>query len=238
MATARTPPLSQLTAGGVDKFPRNVPDGRKGVDVPDPGALSFGKPPSIMRSMTDPTLSTAPRTRLYVEDPLAEGVALGLDAQRAHYLRHVLRLEHGDAVALFNGRDGEYAARIDGFGKGWCSLTVGHRRRAQQAGPDVWLLFAPVKRTRIDFIAEKASELGAAVVWPVLTRRTDVARVNVERLRANAIEAAEQCERLDVPELREPRPLDRILGSWPAGRPLLVCAESGPARPLAAALAD
>lgn len=174
-------------------------------------------------------------TRLHVEEPLAEGAAVGLDAERSHYLRTVLRLERGAHVALFNGRDGEWLARIDAVGKGWCSLAVLRRTRPQEPPPDLWLLFAPIKRARIDTVAEKASELGCSVIWPVLTRRTDVARVNLDRLRANAVEAAEQCERLGVPELREPERLERVLASWPEGRTLLLCAESGRATPIAEA---
>ena len=152
--------------------------------------------------------------------PLSEGATVGLDHERAHYLRHVLRLDRGDRVALFNGRDGEWAARIDGFGKGWCSLAVESQRRAQAPEPDLWLLFAPIKRARIDFVAEKAAELGASAVWPVITRHTDVARVNTDRLRANAIEAAEQCERLTVPEIREPVRLDQAMAGWDPATPL------------------
>ncbi|EWY38156.1 16S rRNA methyltransferase [Skermanella stibiiresistens SB22] len=178
-----------------------------------------------------------PKTRLHVDEPLAAGATVGLDHERAHYLRHVLRLDRGDRVALFNGRDGEWSARIDGFGKGWCSLAVDRQRRPQAPEPDLWLLFAPIKRTRIDFVAEKAAELGASVVWPVLTRHTDVARVNVDRLRANAIEAAEQCERLTVPDLREPAKLDQVTRDWSSDRTILLCAEAGPVKPIAAAVA-
>ena len=181
---------------------------------------------------------TPVKTRLYVEEALSEGATVGLDHERAHYLRHVLRLDRGDRVALFNGRDGEWTARIDGFGKGWCSLAVEIQRRAQADEPDLWLLFAPIKRARIDFVAEKAAELGASAVWPVITRHTDVARVNTDRLRANAIEAAEQCERLTVPEIREPVRLDQAMAGWDPQRPLLLCAEAGPVRPIAAALVD
>lgn len=102
---------------------------------------------------------TPVKTRLYVEEALSEGATVGLDHERAHYLRHVLRLDRGDRVALFNGRDGEWAARIDGFGKGWCSLAVEIQRRAQADEPDLWLLFAPIKRARIDFVAEKRRSL-------------------------------------------------------------------------------
>jgi len=177
-----------------------------------------------------------PKTRLYVDSPLAEGLSVGLDHERAHFLRHVLRLERGDPVAVFNGRDGEWRAVIDGFGKGWCSLTVASLRRPQSGSPDLWLLFAPLKKGRIDFVAEKATEMGVSRLWPVFTRRTDPNRVNTDRLRANAIEAAEQCERLTVPDIVEPVPLERALAGWPAGRTLYLCAEAGAARPIAEAM--
>lgn len=181
-------------------------------------------------------MSTAIKTRLYVDSPLAEDQSVGLDHERAHFLRHVLRLDRGDAVAVFNGRDGEWLARIDGFGKGWCSLTVAEPRRTQAGEPDLWLLFAPIKKGRIDFVAEKATEMGVSRLWPVFTRRTDPNRVNLDRLRANAVEAAEQCERLTVPDLSDPVPLSRALADWPAGRTLFLCAESGAARPAAEAM--
>ena len=171
-------------------------------------------------------------TRLYVDDPLEAERTLGLDHGRAHFLRSVLRLARGAQLALFNGRDGEWLARIDGLGKGWASLVVESRRRPQDRPPDLWLLFAPIKRARIDFLVEKATELGVSVLQPVVTRHTDVTRVNTGRLAANAREAAEQCERLSVPEVREPSELFACLALWPPGRRLLVCAESGAARPL------
>ena len=178
------------------------------------------------------------KTRLYVDSPLAEGQSVGLDHERAHFLRHVLRLDRGDPVAVFNGRDGEWLAVIDGFGKGWCSLTVSARRREQDMTPDLWLLFAPLKKGRIDFVAEKATEMGVSRLWPVFTRRTDPNRVNIDRLRANAVEAAEQCERLSVPEMGEAVPLDRALAGWSADRRLYLCAEAGSARPIADVLRD
>jgi len=175
-------------------------------------------------------------TRLYGEGELSAGRELGLDHTRAHYLRSVLRLQQGARVAVFNARDGEWLARIDGLGKGWCSLAVEGQRRAPAAEPDVWLAFAPIKRARIDFLAEKATELGCSVLQPVLTRRTAVSRVNLDRLAANAREAAEQCGRLGVPEVREPLALPALLADWPADRRLLLCAESGTALPIAEAL--
>ena len=180
---------------------------------------------------------TRVETRLHVEEPLAAGREIGLDHGRAHFLRSVLRLLRGAPVAVFNARDGEWLARIDGLGKGWCSLAVQAQRRAPAPEPDVWTVFAPIKRARIDFLAEKATELGCAVLQPVITQRTAVSRVNVERLAANAREAAEQCSRLSVPEVREPVALADLLAAWPAERRLLLCAEAGPAKPIAEALA-
>jgi 16S rRNA (uracil1498-N3)-methyltransferase len=177
-------------------------------------------------------------TRLYLDEDLDEGRTLGLDHARAHYLRSVLRLARGAELTLFNGRDGEWLARLDGLGKGWASLTVGPRLRAQDASPDLWLVFAPIKRARIDFLAEKATELGVALLQPVMTRHTAVARVNTERLAANAREAAEQCGRLDVPHVSPPRKLFALMAEWPAERRLLLCAEAGPARPIAEVLAE
>ncbi|GHD57130.1 ribosomal RNA small subunit methyltransferase E [Thalassobaculum fulvum] len=168
-------------------------------------------------------------TRLYVTAPLAEGVAVELDGGQAHYLRSVLRLGPGEAVALFNGRDGEWLARIDGLAKSRATLTAERRTRDQRPEPDLWLAFAPIKRARIDFTAQKAAELGVSVLWPIMTRRTMVDRVNTDRLAANAVEAAEQSERLTVPEVREPTTLDRMIEQWPADRPMLLCDETGAA---------
>lgn len=175
-------------------------------------------------------------TRLFVDADLDRGATIGVDHARAHFLRSVLRLSRGARLAVFNGRDGEWLARIDALGKGWASLVVEVRRRAQEPGPDLWLLFAPIKRARLDFLIEKAVELGVGLLQPVVTRHTVVKRVNLERLSANAREAAEQCERLTVPVIQEPRPLFDVLAEWPPGRRLLVCIERGPAEPLAGAL--
>ena len=172
-------------------------------------------------------------TRLYVEGALTDGAIIGITAGQAHYLRSVLRLGTGEMVALFNGRDGEWRARIDGIGKGWASLELRERLRAQIAEPDLWLVFAPIKRARIDFLAEKATELGVSRLLPAMTRRTNVERVKIDRLAANAREAAEQTERLSVPEVEEPRSLEAILGAWPEDRPIIAGAEAGQAVPLA-----
>jgi len=177
-----------------------------------------------------------PAARLNVPDDLAPGVSLDLSTAQAHYLRNVLRLPVGAAIALFNGRDGEWRGRIDGIGKGKCSVALGERTRPQVAEPDLWLVFAPVKRARIDYLVEKATELGVAELYPVHTQRTIVERVNVERLQANAVEAAEQTERLVVPCVHPPESLPSLVARWPAGRRLIVCDERGRAPPIAQAV--
>ncbi|MFQ6018773.1 MAG: 16S rRNA (uracil(1498)-N(3))-methyltransferase [Kiloniellaceae bacterium] len=177
-------------------------------------------------------------TRLYVAADLDAGRQVGLDHARAHYLRSVLRLQRGAKLAVFNAQDGEWLARIGGLGKGWCSLEIESQRRPPEPEPDLWLVFAPIKRARIDFIAEKATELGCSLLQPVITRHTVVTRVNCERLAANAREAAEQCGRLSVPEVRAPLDLGALIAGWPSERRLLLCAASGEARPIAEALAE
>ena len=177
------------------------------------------------------------KARLYVPDDLAAGQTVGLTAGQAHYLRHVMRLEPSQQVALFNGRQGEWLARIDGFGRGWCSLSLEAQTRPQAAEPDIWLAFAPIKRARLDFLVQKAVELGVASLQPVFTQYTDVRRVNTERMAANVVEAAEQCERLTLPAVGEPKTLAELLAEWPSARRLLVCAEAGTAEPLQRVLA-
>jgi 16S rRNA (uracil1498-N3)-methyltransferase len=176
--------------------------------------------------------------RLFVTSPLAEGAAVELGPEQAHYLRNVMRLGDGDAVALFNGSDGEFRARIQSFGKRTAHLLVEERLRAQQAEADLWLVFAPIKRARIDYLVEKATELGASALVPVITRHTHVERLNLDRLRAHAIEAAEQSERLTVPRIEEPRALDEVLAAWDASRRIMLCDESGTAPPASVALAN
>jgi len=170
--------------------------------------------------------------RLYVEDRLASGGAIELETAQAHYLRAVLRRGHGAAVAGFNAVDGEWLGRISEPDKRRVLLTVERQLRAPEPEPDLWLLFAPIKRARLDWLVEKATELGVSTLLPVWTERTQPGRVNLERLRAHAVEAAEQSERLSVPALRSPEPLDRLLTAWPAGRPLFVCDETGAGEPI------
>ncbi len=183
--------------------------------------------------MTKDTLET----RLYVAGSLSVST-IGLDAARTHYLRHVLRLQAGDRIAVFNATDGEYAARIEGFGKGWCTLKLEEKCRDPGPEPDLWLVFAPIKRARLDFIVEKATELGVSALWPVFTQHTIVTRINDDRLEATAIEAAEQSERLSVPVIFEAVKIDQMLATWPAGRRLVFCDESGGGGPIADVLAN
>jgi 16S rRNA (uracil1498-N3)-methyltransferase len=177
-------------------------------------------------------------TRLFIDGDLAGGAAVECGRDRAHYLAHVLRLAPGDPVALFNGRDGEWLAHIDGIGKKSATLAVDRQLRPQAPEPDLWLVFAPVKRAPLDFLVGKATELGVSALMPAITRRTVVERVNTERMRANAVEAAEQCERLTVPRVGDARPLSRILDGWPAERRILLCAEAGKAAPINECLRD
>jgi 16S rRNA (uracil1498-N3)-methyltransferase len=172
--------------------------------------------------------------RLLVEETLSEGLTLTLEGPQANYLGAVMRLRPSDRVKLFDDRTGEWLAELIEAGKRKIVLAVGARLREREAVPDLWLLFAPIKRGRIDWLVEKATELGVARLVPVLTRRTIVERVNVERLRAHAVEAAEQCERTALPELAEPETLEAMLRTWPAGRSLLFADEQGGA-PIAAA---
>jgi 16S rRNA (uracil1498-N3)-methyltransferase len=183
-------------------------------------------------------VTLSPKTRLYVTGDLATGLSVRLEAGQAHHVLRVLRLGVGAPVALFNGRDGEWLGRIDGVGRDWCAVTLSERRRGQDALPELALVFAPVKRARIDFLVEKATELGVGALYPVLTRHSSVERANLARLRAHAVAAAEQTERLSVPELHAPQPLDRLLAAWPARRRLLLCDESGTAPPIAGVLAE
>ncbi len=176
-------------------------------------------------------------TRLFVEADLAKGADVPLSEAQAHHLRHVMRRADGAELRLFNGRDGEWRGTLALQGKKAANAHVGAQTRPQAAEPDLWLCFAPIKRARIDLVAEKATELGASVLQPVLTQHTTVERVNVERLQANAREAAEQTERLSVPEVRVPLELMKLLAEWPSGRRLLMCDETGGGPPIAEVLA-
>jgi 16S rRNA (uracil1498-N3)-methyltransferase len=163
--------------------------------------------------------------RLFVDGPLAAGApAAGTEAQ-AHYVLNVMRRSAGDPVILFNGRDGEWEADIASLSRKSVVFAPRVLRRAQAAEPDCWLVFALLKRTKTDLVVEKATELGVSRILPVLTARTQGDHVNIERLRAIAVEAAEQCERLAVPDIAAPEKLPALLASWPAGRKLFMADE-------------
>ena len=164
------------------------------------------------------------KIRLFVDAPLSAGAEVVVEAQ-AHYLVNVMRQAAGDAVKLFNGRDGEWLALIEAAGKRRCALRCVERTAPLRLPPDLTLLFAPIKKARTDFIVEKAAELGARAVQPVLTEFTNSERVRVEKLRAHAIEAAEQCGGTFVPDVRPPRKLREVLDTWPAERRLMFCDE-------------
>lgn len=164
--------------------------------------------------------------RLFVEADLASGMPVETTEAQANYLLRVLRLGPGDAVLVFNGRDGEWQATVEPVGKRQCRLVPQHRRRPQSGGPDVVYLFAPLKRARLDYMVQKAVELGVAALQPVITRRTIAERVNLDRMRANAIEAAEQCGVLWVPDILEPAGLEAVLGGWEPGRRLVFADEA------------
>ena len=176
-------------------------------------------------SETGPDLSTTPR--LYVEMPLGTGAMLTLPPPQSHYLAQVMRRQPGDIVRLFDGSSGEWAARVVTVGRKAVVVSLEHQSAPQESVPDLWLCAAPLKRGRIDWVAEKACELGVARFVPVITRRTIVDKLNLDRLRAHMIEAAEQCGRTALPDMAEPLTLAALLKDWPAGRALIFADETG-----------
>jgi len=172
--------------------------------------------------------------RLFVDAALATGATIALERDQSNYLGNVLRLKSGDAVLAFNGRDGEWQASISGR-KRPDQLTIGAQTRPQDRLPDLAYVFAPLKHARLDYMVQKAVEMGARLLQPVLTRHTQVARINGERMRANAIEAAEQCGILSLAEIAGAVPLERFLGERGGARLLVFCDEAADvADPLAA----
>lgn len=174
--------------------------------------------------------------RLYVRESLSHGVVLQLKDDVAHYLLHVLRKKSGENIRLFNGMDGEWRAEIAGLGKRTVDVVVGHLLRAQSDAKPLLLACAPIKKAHFDYMVEKATELGVTTIQPILTARTQVREVNAERLTSIAREAAEQSERLSLPEIREPIALGKLAGQRPADSKLVVCAEWGDAQSASAAL--
>ena len=181
-----------------------------------PTPASYGS--AWLEPISEPPAFTSPQD-------LAAGAEVKLDPQQTNYLVNVLRLGAGAPVLLFNGRDGEFSASLATSSRKAASLVVGARTRAQEAPPDVDYLFAPLKHARLDYMAQKAVEMGARRLRPVITRHTQVARVNLERLRANAIEACEQCGVIWMPEIAPVEPLGEALKRWPAERLLVFCDE-------------
>lgn len=174
--------------------------------------------------------------RLWQQAGLAADTLIELDRAQAHYLLDVMRKKVGDRVRLFNGQDGEWLASIDDAGRKRCRLQVTERLRPPEEEPGPTLLFAPIKKARMEMLIEKATELGVSRLMPVRTRRTIIDKVNTERLRTIAIEAAEQCERLTLPEIFELQPLGTVLQDWSDDHPLYVADESGNGHPVLKAL--
>ena len=177
-----------------------------------------------------------PLPRLYTPIPLAEGVQVALERAQAHYVKDVMRLSAGDRVRIFNGADGEWQSEITEAGRNSAMLTTVNQTRPQPAFAGPRLIFAPLKKNATDFVVAKATELGAARISPMITEFTDTTRVNRERLTANTIEAAEQCERLDVPVVDDARRLADILADWNGGTPLICADETGGGAPILDAL--
>jgi 16S rRNA (uracil1498-N3)-methyltransferase len=175
--------------------------------------------------------------RLFVDPALAAGAAVPLAPPQAHYLKDVLRLKPGDRVLVFNGRDGEWDGRLEAAGKRGLALQLGTQTRPQTDGPDLHYLFAPLKRARLDYMVQKAVEMGVARLAPVMTRHAQAERVNVERMRANAIEAAEQCGILRLPAIAAPVALADALAALAPERLLIFCDEDAPIADPVAALA-
>ena len=168
----------------------------------------------------------AARVRLHLDQPLAPGQPLTLDRDQANYLFAVMRLAVGDGVLVFNGRDGEWLARVTEAGKRGGALVADHQTRPLQPPPDLWLVFAPLKKARTDYAVEKAVELGVSRILPVQTDFTNADRIRQDRLQAHAVEAAEQCGATFVPLVEDLRPLPRLLADWPSGRRLMWCDET------------
>ena len=170
--------------------------------------------------------------RLFVEDTLSSRKSLVLKNGQGHYLRAVLRLKSESKVALFNGIEGEWLSTIKTITKKYVELEVIKKIRSQEAASDIWLVFAPIKRTRIDYLAQKATELGVGALWPIFTKFTSVSRVNTERLKSNAIEASEQSGRLTVPEILVPIDFRTLMIEWPKDRVLFCLDETGGGMPI------
>jgi 16S rRNA (uracil1498-N3)-methyltransferase len=163
--------------------------------------------------------------RLFVDASLMAGAELRLNKEQSHYLATVLRMKPGQSVLVFNGQDGEWRAEVTVADRKSVTLVVGEATRPQTHAPDIWLCFAPVKSARLEFIVQKAVEMGASRIIPMITRRTQVSRINMERMRANVIEAAEQCGVLALPEVSDEMKLPQVVKALTPGRIALFCDE-------------
>ncbi len=170
-------------------------------------------------------MSARPKIRLYVDHPLEAGQSVPVSREQANYLFNVMRLRAGAEIALFNGRDGEWRAKVAKAAKRGGVLVCEAQTAPQILPPDLWLLFAPIKKARTDFIVEKATEMGAARICPVQTDHTNSDRIRQDRLQAHAVEAAEQCGGTYVPPVDDLRPLTRVLDDWPEDRALIFADE-------------
>jgi 16S rRNA (uracil1498-N3)-methyltransferase len=173
---------------------------------------------AILRRMSNTSI------RLFTVAPLQEAAEFALPEAQSHYLANVMRLAEGDSLRVFDGTSGEWRAHVTKLSRKSVTLRVGEQTRLPAPEPDCWLCFALLKRHKTDMVVEKATELGVSVIQPIITSRTQADHVNLDRLRAIAIEAAEQCERLQVPEIRAPLPLAKLMQDWPA-RPLFIADE-------------
>ncbi len=167
------------------------------------------------------------KARLYVETGLDTGREILLDGNQGHYLVNVMRIRAGEFILLFNGRDGEWLAETVKVGKGKAMVLVRENITRQRTEPDLWYLFAPIKKARLDYMVQKATELGVSLIRPVLTERTNLDRLKIDKIRAHAIEAAEQCERFSVPVVEPMVKLEQLLAEWPKDRLIMFCDEEG-----------
>ncbi|PHP66325.1 16S rRNA (uracil(1498)-N(3))-methyltransferase [Zhengella mangrovi] len=163
--------------------------------------------------------------RLFLDSAMAGGIVIEADSQQSNYLLNVLRLDDGAELLVFNGREGEWLAHVTRAGKKKAAITIAVQTRPQPDAADLVYCFAPLKAGRLDYMVQKAVEMGAGVLQPVLTQHTQVHKLGLDRMRANAMEAAEQCGILAIPNVREPVKLDRLLATWEAGRRLVFCDE-------------
>ncbi len=189
-----------------------------GTHLPGLDAPARNRPPSAMRA-------NYTMQRLFVDAPLEHGQPVLATAEQFNYLANVLRMSDGAELLLFNGRDGEWRSRLTFSAKKKIALTPLEQTRPQPLHPDLHFLFAPLKIGRLDYLVQKATEMGAGTIQPVLTQHTQVQKVGVERLKANVIEAAEQCGTLSVPMVREPVKFDALLSGWDADRRIIFCDE-------------